>query len=118
MEHAFQAAKTRDLEIRKRFQNVSSPAKAKKIGRRLKLGASWEQLKVRVMRGLIQQKFSQPEFRGLLLETGTQHLTEGNMWCDNFWGQCGCDKCASTRGGNKLGTLIMEVRIDLELGIL
>ncbi len=49
VEHAFQAAKTFDPEERRRVRAASSPAGAKRIGRRVTLRKDWESVKVSIV---------------------------------------------------------------------
>lgn len=92
VEHAYQAAKTLDLKKREVLSLAFNPrltaAKAKAIGRRIKIRPDWEEIKVGVMRELLIQKFSQPMLRLQLLSTGSAELVEGNWWHDTFWGVC------------------------------
>ena len=55
-EHAYVAAKTLDLDIRKKIAMVEDPAKVKRIGRTLDLRKDWEKVKVPIMHNLIKQK--------------------------------------------------------------
>ena len=109
-EHAYQAAKTLDLEARKPFYQVPaiSAAESKKLGRKLTIRPNWEDVKLQVMEDLLNQKFSHPELKEKLLQTGDQLLVEGNYWGDTFWG------VDSRKGGlNHLGRLLMEIRKKL-----
>ena len=64
------------------------------------------QIRVDVMRQLLEQKFEQEPYRSLLLETGHIYLIEGNTWGDTFWGV----DLETGEGTNVLGNLIMEIR--------
>ena len=108
VEHYFQAAKTDDPDEIWRVLNAPSPAKAKGLGRRVKLRPDWENVKIDVMRKALKAKYANPELRARLLATGTAHLIE-NAPRDYFWG-CG----ASGSGKNWLGRLLMEVRDSLK----
>lgn len=59
VEHAFQAAKTFDMDVRRMISQVSAPSAAKTIGRTVVLREDWEQNKIDVMRDLLRLKFSQ-----------------------------------------------------------
>lgn len=108
-EHAFQAAKTLDVRTRQLMSKLPTPGKAKRYGKHIELRNDWEQVKIGVMREILQQKFSRHEdLEKLLLETGDQELVEGNTWGDKFWGVC------DGEGQNHLGKLLMEIRKDLE----
>jgi N-glycosidase YbiA len=68
----------------------------------------WEEVKVEVMRGFLQQKFSDPDLRKLLLDTGDAELVE-HTTRDKFWADAG-----DGSGQNWLGKLLMEVRSELQ----
>lgn len=104
VEHAYQAAKTFDKDLRLKIRNAKTPNEAKKFGKKIKLREDWEDVKIAVMLGLLEQKFAIPELRQLLLNTGEAELIEGNWWGDTFWGVC------KGRGQNHLGKLLMAIR--------
>ena len=59
VEHAYQAAKTLDLGLRKPFASSGMPAgKAKRLGRSLQLRHDWESIKIGVMHLLLARKFA------------------------------------------------------------
>jgi ribA/ribD-fused uncharacterized protein len=86
VEHAFQAAKTFDLDERGAVQYATTAAGAKQIGRQVNLRADWELVKLDVMRELVRKKFRDPELRAKLVATGEAKLIEGNTWNDKTWG--------------------------------
>ena len=106
-EHAFQSAKSRDDRERERIRAASSPAEAKRLGRRADLRCEWEQVKDDVMHSVLLAKFAVPELRDALLATGDAELVEGNTWGDVYWGVCG------GRGRNQLGRTLMRIRDDI-----
>jgi ribA/ribD-fused uncharacterized protein len=113
VEHAYQAAKTLDLKQREKFCFLGvTPARAKKMGRSLKLRPDWEEVKIGIMRELLMQKFSPSIPKRKLLSTFQAELIEGNYWHDTFWGVCmgKCDFPHAPLGENWLGKLLMEVR--------
>lgn len=112
VEHYFQAAKSASPFFHKYVSSLSSPAEAKKAGRRLKeIRHDWEQIKLEVMEIALNAKFNQnPELKRKLLATGQEHLIEGNYWHDNYWGDCYCSKCMNIQGQNHLGKLLMKLR--------
>lgn len=110
VEHAFQAAKTRDADDRLKIQQSASPGQAKRLGRKVLLRADWEQVKVEIMRDLLRKKFADQQLADLLRATGNRELIEGNTWNDRFWGVC------RGVGKNWLGRLLMEVRAELPPG--
>jgi len=108
VEHAYQAAKSFDIETRERFQDIMlKPGEAKRLGRRVNIRSDWEQVKLQVMLELLRKKFSDPGLKAKLLATAGQQLIEGNHWNDTFWGVC------NGKGQNQLGRLIMQVRAEL-----
>ncbi len=116
VEHAYQAAKTTDKELRKIFtinNQTMSASGAKKIGQMLQLRPGWEQLKIIIMEQLLRQKFNQPCFKEQLLKTNDEELIEGNNWHDNYYGICYCPKCKGT-GENNLGKLLLKIRNELK----
>ena len=110
VEHAYQAAKTVVKEERVIVQHTTTPGKAKRIGKKVRLRSDWEEVKEEVMLDLLCRKFFQDKFRRLLVVTGDAELIEGNYWHDNFWGICSCSRCAETLGKNKLGEILMAIR--------
>ena len=113
VEHAFQAAKTHDPLWRENIRSQHNPGRAKRLGRTLSLRDDWEEVKVGVMRDLLQQKFrAGGHLASLLLQTGEAFLLEGNTWHDNVWGSCCCYRCKDG-GENKLGQLLMTIREEL-----
>jgi len=111
VEHAFQAAKTFDLDERRAVQYATTAAGAKQIGRQVNLREDWEQVKLDVMRDLVRKKFRDRELRAKLVATGDAELIEGNTWNDKTWG------CVMFRGEwigkNWLGKVLMEVRAEI-----
>jgi ribA/ribD-fused uncharacterized protein len=80
VEHAYQAAKTFNLNERQPFYQVpviSSP-ESKKLGRKLSMRSDWEDVKLQIMEDLLIQKFAHLELKEKLLQTGTKLLVEGN----------------------------------------
>lgn len=109
-EAAFQAAKTKDKELRKKFQTLS-PSQAKKLGRRIPLREDWEDVKVAIMEEIVMNKFTQNiGLKEQLLETKDAILIEGNWWHDDFWGV----DIESGFGLNRLGLILMKVRDNLQ----
>jgi ribA/ribD-fused uncharacterized protein len=110
VEHAYQAAKTLDKELRAKIKACKTPAEAKRLGRQLPLRSDWEEIKIEVMETLLKRKFEHPSLRQKLLAT-TGQLVEENTWHDNFWGSCICGRCR--KGDNLLGKLLMKIRQQL-----
>ena len=105
VEHAVQAAKTDDENIRKAFQVCPTCAEVKKAGRTIDLRPNWDDNKVKIMYELVYSKFDKnPRLRNKLLETGDADLEEGNSHGDKFWGT------VNGEGQNYLGRILMMVR--------
>lgn len=115
VEHAYQAAKFLDAELRERFlYNGLTPGQAKRLGANLKAKRrkDWQDISLEVMKDLLVQKFTYSILKRKLLSTFSAVLIEGNTWHDNFYGDCRCgerEECAAP-GLNHLGRLLMEVR--------
>lgn len=107
VENAYQAAKTHRAQ-REPFRHCTA-GQAKKLGRTVKMRVDWEQVKVFIMRSLINQKFApNTDLAEKLKATGDKKIVEGNYWNDTFWGVC------KGRGQNILGLLLMERRSFLQ----
>jgi len=104
-EHAYQAAKTLNVNERQKIRNASTPGKAKKIGRSVTLREDWEDVKIKIMFNIVLDKFIRHSIlRQRLLDTGDIYLVEGNSWGDKFWGVC------DGEGQNELGKILMFTR--------
>src|SRR3954462_12110633 len=57
-EHAYQAAKTLDIDQRKKIAALKTPAEAKTAGRALKLRDDWDTAKFKVMEDVVRYKFT------------------------------------------------------------
>lgn len=108
VEHAYVAAKTLDLELRREIRTVNSPGSVKRIGRGITLRPDWEAVKLEVMEHLLREKFKDPTLRSQLIATADQELVEGNHWGDTFWGVC------RGVGQNNLGRLLMKIRSEVQ----
>lgn len=109
VEAAYQAAKcsAEDSKERRKFV-VMSPGEAKKAGKKVKLRPDWNEVKVKVMEYLLEQKFKVPELKEKLIATGNCEIIEENMWGDKFWGMVRVD--GKLVGENNLGKLLMKIR--------
>lgn len=114
VEHAFQAAKTLSRSERKQLSELATPAEAKFTGRHIKIREDWEDVKLDIMKYYLKEKFSIPELRERLLATEGTILVEGNIWHDNFWGDCYCNKCKNKIGYNNLGQLLIQIRKEIK----
>ena len=109
VEHAYQAAKTLDLQLRKKEFTTGTAAQAKKKGRQIETREDWEGVKLFIMETLLREKFSikHPDLVLMLKETYPHELVEGNWWGDTYWGVC------KGVGQNNLGKLLMKIRQEL-----
>jgi hypothetical protein len=107
VEHRFQATKAADEKEAAWVRTAPTAAEAKRRGRRVRMRADWDQVKIGVMLICIRDKFKDPALRRLLLATEDTHLEEGNTWGDTFWGT------VNGRGQNHLGRILMQVRSEI-----
>lgn len=109
-EHAFQAAKTLDLEERKEIQFCATAGRAKALGQKVHLREDWTpEKRIECMRIILWDKFTRNEYlKYRLIATGDEELVEGNDWGDKFWGVC------DGQGENNLGKILMEIRTQLK----
>lgn len=108
-EAAYQAAKTVSTVDREMIRAARTPAEAKRLGRRVTLRLDWDQVRIPVMRELLQRKFADPTLRQRLQATAPAELIEGNRWGDKFWGAV-YHPAGEWRGENHLGKLLMALR--------
>lgn len=111
VEHAYQAAKFVDPDLRKQIQDTPTPNKAKQLAMKFQKArhrrSDWEQVNLAVMEDLLLQKFSDARLRRQLVATGNEELIEGNWWHDFWWGVC------NGVGENHLGKLLMKIRSQI-----
>ena len=110
VEHLYQAAKAACPEDAARIMASDAPGDAKKMARKIKKVENWDEIKLHIMFNLLLYKFSFEENKQKLLATGDEELCEGNIWHDNFWGDCHCEHCINKPGANHLGKLLMKIR--------
>jgi len=114
-EHAFQAMKTTEDHERVFIQELETPGRAKRAGRKVTLRADWEDVKNQIMLEITRAKFNQnTTLARKLIETGSREIIEGNNWHDNYWGNCSCHNCKHIPGKNVLGKILMKVREELK----
>ena len=108
VEHAYQGKKTNNLSERLTIYNAETPGEAKRLGRKVKMRKNWEGIKFNIMYKLLKKKFTIPELRKKLLDTGDAHLEEENTWGDRVWGT------VHGEGENHLGKLLMKIRMEIK----
>ena len=100
-ESIYQGIKTDRLEEFKDLDGYSAKQKAKTFTER----SDWRDIKINVMKLVLQLKFTQnPLLKKWLLATGDEYIEETNHWKDTYWGVC------NGVGENNLGILLMKLR--------
>ena len=107
VEHAYQAAKTTDINEKLIISKLSTALEAKHHGYKTQLKENWDDIKIDIMFELLKLKFQNDELKMQLIQTKDKYIEETNTWGDKFWGVCG------TIGHNHLGQLLMKVRAEL-----
>lgn len=108
-EHAYVAAKTDNQLQKLAISEIPSTSDVKRFGRQIKLKDNWDDIKISIMKNIVEAKFDQnPDLMKLLQETRNYELIEGNNWGDRFWGQSPLGN-----GRNELGKILMSVRDDI-----
>ena len=119
-ENLYQALKSLDRDFQEYIRNLPWPALAKKSGKMkyfnncLVMREDFEDIKNEIMYTCVSEKFKQNYALQLkLVELKDYKLYENNIWHDNYWGNCICDKCKDKVGQNHLGKILMRVRDEL-----
>lgn len=117
-EHHYNAAKTDDPTEKSLVYDQQTPGRAKRTGQKVTLRKGWDDhLKTQCMESILQEKFAPgTDLAQHLLGTGDALLIEGNVWHDQYWGQCTCEKHYHWPGANTLGRLLMNQRDALREG--
>lgn len=112
VEHAFQAAKTTDVDKREKIRFAATASDAKKLGGPkgiVTIDQNWDSQKLDIMSSLVQKKFAEHlDLKLKLLLTGEAELIEGNTWRDQFWGVT-----KDGVGENHLGKILMSIRTKI-----
>jgi len=111
-EHAYQAAKVADHDLKLSIRDCPTPSAAKDFfeTNKIKPAPGWTiEKKLLIMEELLTIKFAgkEPLLTRALLATGDAPIIEGNTWNDTFWGVC------NGSGENHLGRLLEKLRIAL-----
>ncbi len=104
VEHAYQAAKVLDVNLRLLISRLNSPSRARQMGRSFQVRHNWDNIKLSIMENLLRIKFSLPYLRNRLIATKGIELIEENWWNDTFWG------VSNGVGENNLGRILMKLR--------
>lgn len=132
-EHAYQAAKTFDLNRRMEIMHAATASAAKRMGndrQKTELRPDWMTVNPVVMEKLVRRKFcNHVDLSQVLLETGNAIFVEGNSWGDIVWGAVrdgarnynpalpqwlGADE-KPWFGHNLLGQILMNTRRELQI---
>ena len=84
VEHAFQAAKTLDLNMHRIIACADTPGQAKRLGNQCDLRSDWNAIKYSVMYKFVAKKFHKKGLSKKLIDTSPHFLCEGNTWHDNL----------------------------------
>jgi N-glycosidase YbiA len=110
VEHYFQACKARTAEDHERIRHAPTPKEAKRRGREVAIRPDWETVKDDVLLTALRVKFALPEYRELLLATGSRPIGEDSPH-DSEWGVR--DRRGGYGGKNRLGRALEQVRSEL-----
>lgn len=117
-EHAYQAGKARKPEVRAWLMSAPSPALLAMAAHGLyywDISPGWSTKKFDRMKRILLAKFSQhDDLKLLLLDTGDSRLVESATMdspVNRLWGE------VNGVGQNKLGQLLMEVRVELRASL-
>lgn len=102
-EHAYQAAKAVLEEDFHSIRTARSPVVAKRLGQKIQIRNDWKKVKIKVMREILEIKFSIPELERKLIQIKGP-IIEENDWGDTFWGVC------NGVGQNNIGKILMLIR--------
>ena len=109
VEHAYQALKADNYNDMIYVKDSETPSIAKKRGRIIKIRPDWNNVKISIMKDLLNKKFQDEYLKNKLLKTSNFKLIEGNDWGDTFWG---VDNNTG-KGKNNLGILLTKIRNNL-----
>ena len=110
VEHWYQACKATKEDGHEAVRKAPTPKEAKRRGRSVALRPDWEDVKVDVMIVALRAKFAIPEYRELLLATGSRPIGEDSPR-DFEWGIR--DHKGGYCGRNLLGKALVTVRDEL-----
>jgi len=111
VEHFYQAMKAgkAEVETRLRIATLASPYEAKREGKRIRLRADWDEVKLEVMEYALRYKFAPgTTWHVRLMATHDEEIVERNDWGDTYWGV----DLRSGHGQNHLGRLLMKLRAE------
>ncbi len=100
---AYHASKSFDVRHRIGCMLAPDSKTVRTLGRKVELREDWDKIKLKLMYELLEKKFSDPELKQLLLDTGDAELIWKNR-SDKFWG------VVNGEGENWLGKHLMNIR--------
>ena len=104
VEHYFQCMKCISKKEFNLILSCKSPSEAKKLGRKVKLRKGWKEIRVKIMKKGVYEKFKQNATLRKKLINIEGEIKEENTWNDTFWGVCNGD------GKNILGEILMSTK--------
>jgi ribA/ribD-fused uncharacterized protein len=109
VEHAYQAAKFSDIDVREQIAEADDVRAARKLGREMPgIDPNWDARKSTVMEQLVRAKFTQDTVLGeRLAKTGSANIVMEGY--DSFWGT-GRDG----DGDNQLGEILETIRSEVQ----
>ena len=115
VEHAYQSQKVIENSIKEEIRKAKTPKEAKQLKKKGTKIKGWDKIKYDLMKELVMIKFStHNDLKAELIATSNKKLIEGNIWHDNTWGNCLCNRCKDIEGKNMLGQILMDVREKLK----
>ena len=109
-EHAYQAAKFIDPDIKKKIRECNTPTHSKQMARTFSenIDPDWNSKKLKVMYDILHCKFNDPTLENKLLSIDVK-IVEHNNWGDTFWGVC------NGQGKNNLGKILERIKKEKEI---
>jgi ribA/ribD-fused uncharacterized protein len=108
VEHAYQAAKFKDVEVKREIAKANTAKDARNLGRKnTNIRSDWNNVRRDVMAALIRKKFENEILADRLMKTGSESIIMEGY--DDFWGT-GRDG----GGENTLGEILQEVRAEIQ----
>lgn len=108
VEHAYQAAKTTERQLRQKIASCRTPGEARQLGKKIPIRPDWSKIRVQIMEELVREKFTaNPALGAGLRSTYPATIVMGNLSGDRFWG------VHNGTGENRLGKILMKIRDEL-----